>query len=413
MYSERYLRRLTLSMKRYTVLLFSLTVFFLFADQNLLSPNLSLIADEFGFDDHERDEKLGGYIAFGFFIVGAPIALLVGYFTDLMNRCTLFGLVVILGSSSSLATYFVKNYTELFICRIFTGISIGGINPVIFSLLGDLYPGSSRILVSTIIGISQSAGIAAGQFIAGMVGPSLGWRVPFIMVAVPSIVCALLVFFTVSEPKRGDQEKAVKHFRETRTITTDLIYSYHKDASIPNEAEEGLNPLATDMTYAVASKETIAEEVQGSPNEEELHYSEKIECSKIIDLFKTPSAIIIFVQGFPGCLPWGMIYVFLNDYFSSDRGMSIEAATAALTLFGVGGLFGQLLGGWLGQWLYNRNPRFQTLMMGTSTMASIGPILYLLNAPTYGDPLFYIIGFVGGIIVSINGPNVRAVLQVR
>ena len=153
--------------------------------------------------------------------------------------------------------------------------------------------------------------------------------------------------------------------------------------------------------------------MQSSPDEEDFHYSERIECSKIIDLFKTPSAIIIFVQGFPGCLPWGMIYVFLNDYFSSDQGMSIEAATTALTLFGVGGLFGQLLGGWVGQWLYNRDPRFQTVMMGTTTMASIGPILYLLNAPTYGDPLFYIIAFVGGIIVSVNGPNVRAVLQVR
>ena len=40
----------------------------------------------------------------------------------------------------------------------------------------------------------------------------------------------------------------------------------------------------------------------------------------------------------------GMIYVFLNDYFSQDRGMSVEAATAALVLFGVGGFLGQLVG---------------------------------------------------------------------
>ena len=40
----------------------------------------------------------------------------------------------------------------------------------------------------------------------------------------------------------------------------------------------------------------------------------------------------------------GMIFVFLNDYFSQDRGMSVEAATGALVLFGVGGFIGQAAG---------------------------------------------------------------------
>lgn len=40
--------------------LYLLTTSLLFADQNLLSPNLSAIAAEFQFDDMERDKKLGG-----------------------------------------------------------------------------------------------------------------------------------------------------------------------------------------------------------------------------------------------------------------------------------------------------------------------------------------------------------------
>lgn len=398
-------------MKKYTVFLISLTIFFLFADQNLLAPNLSSIADEFGFDDHERDQKLGGYIAMGFFIVGAPIALIVGYLTDMMNRCYLFGLVVLLGSTSSLSTYWVKSYEELFVCRIFTGISIGGINPVIFSMIGDLYPGESRIHVSTVIGIAQSAGIAAGQFLAGMVGPSLGWRAPFIMIAVPTIICALLAFFTVKEPKRGDQEKAVQHFRENQNKAADDIYSYqNKENNIPSDLEA---EKPSDNTYTIATKDAVVEDEEPLPMADDIHYSEKIECSKVLRLFQTGSAVIIFIQGFPGCLPWGMIYVFLNDYFSSDRGMSVEAATGVLTCFGVGGLLGQLFGGWLGQRLYNKDPRLQTILMGISTVVSIGPMLYLLNTPTPGDAFFYIIGFLGGFVVNINGPNVRVVLQVK
>ena len=40
-----------------------------FSDQNLLAPNLSQAARDFGLDDQARDEKLGGGLAAGLFIV--------------------------------------------------------------------------------------------------------------------------------------------------------------------------------------------------------------------------------------------------------------------------------------------------------------------------------------------------------
>ena len=41
----------------YPTILICLTVAFLFADQNLLAPNLSKIANDFGFSNEERDDK--------------------------------------------------------------------------------------------------------------------------------------------------------------------------------------------------------------------------------------------------------------------------------------------------------------------------------------------------------------------
>jgi hypothetical protein len=49
------------------------------------------------------------------------------------------------------------------------------------------------------------------------------------------------------------------------------------------------------------------QEVLATPPED-FTYSEKIECSKILEIFRTPSAVIIFIQGFPHCIP-RMIYV--------------------------------------------------------------------------------------------------------
>ena len=58
--------------------LIGLTLLFLFADQNLLAPNLTACADDLGISHEERDEKLGGQIALGFFLLGAPAAIAAG-----------------------------------------------------------------------------------------------------------------------------------------------------------------------------------------------------------------------------------------------------------------------------------------------------------------------------------------------
>ena len=123
---------------------------------------------------------------------------------------------MILGESSCLATYWVRTYPELFACRVLTGISIGGAAPVIFSLMADFYPGSSRIHVSTLVGIAMSAGIALGQLLAGIMGPTFGWRSPFLVVAIPSLTCGLLMLLTTHEPRRGSQEEEVLNMRRAR-----------------------------------------------------------------------------------------------------------------------------------------------------------------------------------------------------
>ena len=66
-------------------LLFVLS-FFLFADQNLMGPNLTQIADDFGFNSIQRDVKLGGEISLVFWLVGGIVTLFFGYLTDIISR---------------------------------------------------------------------------------------------------------------------------------------------------------------------------------------------------------------------------------------------------------------------------------------------------------------------------------------
>jgi hypothetical protein len=53
-------------MELYTIVLPCLINFFLFADQNLMAPNLTQIARDFGMSDLERDTLLGRQTALGF-----------------------------------------------------------------------------------------------------------------------------------------------------------------------------------------------------------------------------------------------------------------------------------------------------------------------------------------------------------
>lgn len=81
----------------YATAMFCLVGQLLSADQNLLAPNLTAVADDFGFDANERDKYLGGVISAAFFLLGAPAALIVGYLSDITKRTHLLFWVVILG----------------------------------------------------------------------------------------------------------------------------------------------------------------------------------------------------------------------------------------------------------------------------------------------------------------------------
>ena len=80
-----------------TFVLLMLGMTFIYADSNLIAPNLTSMAREFGFDDQTRDEKLGGEVAFAFFLLGVPACVLIGILADNYSRVKLFAFAIFLG----------------------------------------------------------------------------------------------------------------------------------------------------------------------------------------------------------------------------------------------------------------------------------------------------------------------------
>ena len=61
-----------------------------------MAPNLSQIADDFGFNDFQKDIKLGGEISLVFWLIGGFVTLFLGYLTDIVSRKKLLIFVILL-----------------------------------------------------------------------------------------------------------------------------------------------------------------------------------------------------------------------------------------------------------------------------------------------------------------------------
>ena len=128
------------------------------------------------------------------------------------------------------------------------------------------------------------------------------------------------------------------------------------------------------------------------------------------DLFKIKTNILLFLQGVPGCVPWGIIFAFMTDYLHTDRGATIMQATSIIIAWNLGQLLiGQSLGGLLGQFMYNRSKPSLCWLMGITTMLGSIPMLYLINSPFHYTS-FLFISFGGGAIASVTGANIKAVV---
>ena len=326
--------------------------FFMFADQNLLGPNLTLIAEDFDIVAM-KDQYLGGLIPLAFWLLGGTVALIVGYLTDTTSRKNLFVLIVLIGEIPCLLSGFADTYTEFFIMRVLTGIGIGGIIPLTYSLLGDYYSSQERIKVVTLIGLASGLGIAVGQLASGMLGDSFGWRLPFILFALPNFIFATIFFITVKEPARGVMDKNVERFQ---------ISSFRN----------------------------------------------------FVSLFTIRTNLLVFLQGIFGTIPWGVFSVFMIDYFVIDKGYSKPSATLVLTLVGGMALLSSVIGGYVGNRLYRRDPKLLPLFCGFSTILGVIPTAFLINVPIrteHNEIMLVVYAIFTGLLIAMTPPNMKAILM--
>ncbi|WP_010479740.1 MFS transporter [Thermococcus zilligii] len=342
--------------RKVSIVLLVLMAAFLMADQNLLPPNYEEVMAEFGVSETQI-----GLVSTIFVATSALITMVWGFLSDIGRRKKLLVIGVLLGEIPCFLTAYVNSYYQLLAMRFLTGIGVGSIIPIGYSLIADMFGEKERGRGYSYIETAFGFGTLFGMVMAGMIA---SWRTPFILAAVPNFILAPLFYIIAEEPERGESEQELREVLEAG-------YEY---------------------TYRL-SREVIKKSLQTKTN------------------------LLIFLQGMIGTVPWGVIMYWLVSFLRVTRGMDKTTATFVLLIIGVSSVVGSLLGGFVGDHFEAKQRGGRAVITGLAIflgmLASIGIILYPLPSKLTLEHwigiAIYSVLFIQ--FVSYAGPNVRAIVS--
>lgn len=196
----------------YVVGILSLAYVFSFIDRIIMSLLVEPIRADLGITDTQVSLLSGLAFALFYTFFGIPVALL----ADRSRRRTLIAAGITFWCFMTAACGLAQNFWQLFAARMGVGAGEATLSPAATSLIGDYFPRHllGRAVAVYTMGISIGSGIAlimGGKIVAAVtemggvtlpiVGELKAWQAAFMLVGLPGLVVAALMF-TVKEPQR-------------------------------------------------------------------------------------------------------------------------------------------------------------------------------------------------------------------
>jgi len=334
-----------------TFVLLILMYVFLMADSRLMSAIVPELSAEYGVS-----KQALGLVGTAFVLTGAVTALAVGFWCDRWSRKKLLLITVVVGEIPCLLTgfeWFTSSFAAFTFLRVLTGIGMGGIGPVTYSLVADYFREEHRAKAAAGITVAWAVGILMGPSLAGYLTDSYGWRLGFLLAAAPNFPLALLFARVAKEPQRGARDPAPKVERPASG--------------------------AGNWRRVLANRVNVA----------------------------------MYLQGLFGAIPWGITGFWAIYYFETVSGMSKANATSLQNLVGLGAILGTVAFGVLGDRLHRRRPSWVPLMCGAGVLIGIFPFLTLFRWSVQPTSLALLlpIALLAGFVASCAGANIKAIVM--
>lgn len=171
-----------------------------FLDRQIVNILAGPIKAEFNLSNTQMGLLTGLAFAFVYTVLGIPIARYADRFSS--NRVSIIAGALALWSLFTALCGLAQNFTQLLLSRVGVGIGEAGCTPPAHSLISDTAPPEKRASALAF----YSMGVPIGTFFAfafgGWIAQALDWRWAFLLVGLPGVLLAVLVWFTIREPRR-------------------------------------------------------------------------------------------------------------------------------------------------------------------------------------------------------------------
>ena len=170
-------------------------------DRTAFAVLLPDIRDHFGLSDAGA---LGLVAATTIAIVLIEVPL--SFYADRRNRVRIATTGAAIWALFSAGTGLAVSVAMLAAARVGAGGGKAVVTPTHSSLLADFYAPAARVKVFSAHRLASSVGQIAGPILAGVLATLFGWRAPFLLFAIPTLLLVVLAS-QLKEPARGVQER--------------------------------------------------------------------------------------------------------------------------------------------------------------------------------------------------------------
>ena len=186
-----------------------LTVYvFNFIDRQIVNILAEPIARDLELSDTQIGLMTGLAFALFYTVLGIPIARFADRPTT--SRPRLIATALAVWSAMTAMCGLAQNFWQLLLARIGVGVGEAGCTPPAHSLISDMVPPEKRSSALAFYSLGIPVGSLLGMVIGGTLADLMGWREAFVVVGLPGVALALVVWFVLRDPRRSEAAAALR-----------------------------------------------------------------------------------------------------------------------------------------------------------------------------------------------------------
>jgi MFS family permease len=200
-------KRLSQTYKRYALAVMTAIYMVNLLDRFLMGLLLQPIKADLQLSDTQLGFLTG--IAFGLFY--ATLGLPIARWADRGNRVTIASIAIALWGVTVMSCLVVTNFVQLAFARMAAAVGESGCKPPTYSLVGDYFPKpAERTRAMSIYWLGSPLATLLSFVVGGWLNELYGWRITFFLIGIPGLLLAIVVKFTLVEPRMQGRDSAIQ-----------------------------------------------------------------------------------------------------------------------------------------------------------------------------------------------------------